>query len=54
MTLKQSQDHQTYNENAEPEQGYNKQSLKDHAFTVSKKKQYESHFQMRKYVNYFP
>ena len=53
VTLKQSQGHQTYNDNVDPKQVLIMQSLKDLALMVSKKKQ-TIFFLMRKYVTYLP
>ena len=47
MTLKQRQGHQTYNENVDPEQGYN-QAKRSHFNSVQEKGNAKSFFQTRK------
>ena len=53
MTSKQSQGHQTYQDNADPKQGYNHEEFKRSCFNgVQEKANIKVLFQMRKYVNY--
>ena len=56
VTLKQSQGHQTYNDNVEPKKVITMQSLKDLALKVSKKKPLLKgfFFQTRKHINRLP
>ena len=55
MTLKQSQGHQTYNEDVNAKQGYNHAKFERFHFnSVRDKGNVELFFQTRKYVNYLP
>ena len=48
VTLKESQDHQTYNEYVDPKQAYNLAKLEDLTLTMFKKKEMLNFFQTRK------
>ena len=54
MTSKQSQGHQIYNENVDPEQGYIHVKFGRSCFSSVQQEKGNVHgfFQMRKYVNY--
>ena len=55
VTLKQSQGHQTYNENGDPKQTYDQVKFQRSCFNcVQEKANVKSFFQTRKYVNYLP
>ena len=54
MTLKQSQGHQTYNENVDPEQGYNHAKFEWSRFnSVKEKGSIQDFFLNKENVHYF-
>ena len=54
MTLKQSQGNQTYHENVDPEQGYNRAKFERSRYNSVPEEGNINFFQMRKYINYLP
>ena len=55
VTLKQSQDHPTQNDNVDPKQGYNHAKLERSCFTGDRENvNVNGVFQTKKYINYLP